>query len=161
VDLQVWVYHHILDDRKLTQHAWGCYSPSTPDWQRYTVMALYPVLRLFLRQAFGIDRKHYAKAVEHIESLLAEVEELLSDGRVSILGGETINYVDITFASFSALWLQPPGYGGGKADKVRIEREDAPRAMQADIERWIVSYPRVIEFIERLYQQERKHSTRT
>lgn len=155
VDLQVWVYYHILDDRKLTQHAWGCYSPGIPAWQRYTVMALYPVLRALMRMAFRITDAHYAKSVERIESILAEIDTLLADGRVSILGDDSINFVDITFASLSALWLQPPEFGRDMADRVRVDRESAPAAMQADIERWIGKYPAATEFIGRLYQQER------
>ena len=60
VDLQVWVYYHVLDDRKLTQHAWGCYSSAIPAWQRYTVIAIYPVLRMLLRRAFRITDAGYA-----------------------------------------------------------------------------------------------------
>ena len=155
VDLQVWVYYHILDDRELTQYAWGCSSPVIPAWQRYTVMAVYPVLRILLRKAFQITDAHYAKSVEHIEALLEEIDSLLADGRVSILGDDSINYVDITFAALSALWLQPPQYGLEKADRVRIDRERAPDAMKADIERWIDKYPNASGFISRLYEQER------
>lgn len=154
-DLQVWVYYHILDDRKLTQHAWGCYSPAIPAWQRYVVIATYPVLRILMRKAFGITESHYASSVKHIESMLAEIDVLLADGRASIVGDETINFVDITFAALSALWLQPPQYGLEKADHVRIDRERAPDAMQADIERWISSYPNASGFISRLYEHER------
>jgi len=157
VDLQVWVYYHILDDRELTQHAWGCNSPTIPAWQRYLVFALYPVLRFLLRKAFGITDAHYTKSVQHIETLLAEMDSSLADGRVSILGDESINYVDITFASFSGLWLQPPEFGREKADAVRIDRQRAPAAMQADIERWIESYPHATGFITRLYELQRKN----
>jgi len=155
-DLQVWVYYHILDDRELTLHAWGCNSPMIPAWQRYLVIALYPVLRFLLRRAFRISHDHYVKAVQHIETVLAEADQSLADGRVSILGDESINYVDITFASFSALWLQPPEFGLEKADAVRIGRQRAPAAMQADIQRWIESYPNATGFITRLYQSERR-----
>ncbi len=54
-DLQVWVYYHILDERELTLHAWGCDSPVIPAWQRYLVIALYPVLCFLLRKAFRIS----------------------------------------------------------------------------------------------------------
>lgn len=155
-DLQVWVYYHILDDRELTQHAWGCNSPSIPAWQRYLVIAAFPVLRVLMRRAFSISDAHYAKSVQHIEAILAEVEGLLSDGRVSILGDESISYVDIAFASMCALWLQPPGFGRDKADAVRIDRQRAPAAMRADIERWIETYPRATAFVNALYQAERK-----
>ena len=155
-DLQVWVYYHILDDRELTQHAWGCSSPSIPAWQRYLVIAVYPVLRALLRKAFSITDAHYAKAVQRVEAILAETDALLADGRVSILGDAAINYVDITFASMSGLWLQPPEFGREKADAVRIDRQRAPAAMQADIERWIEAYPRATGFISALYQSERR-----
>ena len=56
-NLQVWVYYHILDDRELTLHAWGCNSPAIPAWQRYLVMVLYPVLRFLLRKAFQYHRR--------------------------------------------------------------------------------------------------------
>jgi hypothetical protein len=156
VDLQVWAYYHILDDRELTQHVWGCNSPSIPAWQRYLVIAIYPVLKFFLRKAFRITQAGYTKAVQHIENLLAEIESSLADGRVSILGDESINYVDITFASMSALWVQPPQFGREKADDVRIERQRAPAGMQSDMDRWIESYPLASGFITRLYETERQ-----
>jgi glutathione S-transferase len=154
-NLQVWVYYHILEDRALTLHAWGCNSPSIPAWQRYLVIGLFPVLRSFLRKAFRISETAYAKSMQHIDSILAEADLALADGRVSILGGESINYTDITFAAFSALWLQPPQYGLEKADNVRVERQRVPAAMRADIERWIEAYPRATAFITRLYETER------
>lgn len=155
VDLQVWVYYHILDDRELTLHAWGCNSPLIPVWQRYLVLGLYPVLRFFLRKAFRISHTGYVKSVQHIEKILGEIESSLVDGSVSILGDEAINYVDITFASMSALWLQPPQFGREKADNVRVERQQAPVAMQTDIERWIQTYPLASGFVTRLYEFER------
>lgn len=153
--LQVWVYYHILDNRKLTQHAWGCYSPRIPAWQRYMVIGAYPVLRFLMRKAFRITDAHYAKAVEHIEQLLADVESMLLDDRVSILGDNEINFVDITFASLSALWLQPAEFGREMANEVRVDLENAPSAMNADRTRWIEKYPAASEFIHRLYQRER------
>jgi len=155
-DLQVWVYYHILDDRELTQHAWGCDSPSIPAWQRYLVIATFPVLRSLLRRAFSISDAHYAKSVQHIEAILAEVDGLLADGRVSILGDESVSFVDITFAAFTALWLQPPEFGRDRADAVRVDRQRAPAAMRADIERWIGDYPRASGFVTALYRSERQ-----
>ena len=46
-----------------------------------------------------------------------EIETRLADGRRSILGGDTINYTDITFAAFGGLWLQPGGYAGGQGGR--------------------------------------------
>ena len=80
----------------------------------------------------------------------------LADGRNSLLGGESINYTDIAFASFTGLWLMPEGYGGGKADAVRIERERRPEGMRGDVERWIDAFPRALRYVEQLYEQRRE-----
>jgi glutathione S-transferase len=155
VDLQVWIYYHILDDRELTLHAWGRNNPAIAAWQRLVLNLLFPVLRILIRKAFHITSRHYEKAASHIEALLAEVESKLADGRQSILGGNRLNFSDFAFAAIMGLWLQPPGYGGGKADAVRIERERCPARMAGEIENWNESYPRATGFIERLYAQER------
>lgn len=155
VNLQVWVYYHILDDKKLTQHAWGCNSPEIPAWQRYSAKLIYPVLCFLMRKAFRINEKNYQKSVKHIEEMLEEIDSSLAAGRDSILNDELLNFVDITFASLSSIWVLPRRFANGKSEHVRISREDAPVAMQADIVRWIENYPRAHAFIERLYQEER------
>jgi hypothetical protein len=154
-DLQVWVYYHILDERDLALHAWGANSPLVPYWQRLIVTALFPLLAFLIRKSFSISDGHYAKVVQNIERLLSDIDARLDGGNASILGGDTSNYTDITFAAMSGLWLQPEKYGGGKADACRIERDHAPARMREDIERWIKDHPASISLIERLYEQER------
>ena len=155
VDLQVWVYHHILNDRELTLHAWGCNNPAIPAWQRFLLRLVFPLQRLLIRKAFRITPKHYQRAVEHVDVLLGDVEEALEDGRRSILGGDSVNFSDLAFASIMGLWLQPGAYGGGKADSVRLEESRLPENMRADIERWKNRYPRSTEYIESLYEERR------
>ncbi len=149
--LQVWVYYHILEDRDLTLHAWGLHDSRAPAWQRLVLRALYPLLAALIRFSFKIDDTHYARSVARIEELLGEVDANLGDGRRSLLGGDMINFTDVAFAAFSGLWLMPEGYGGGKADDVRIERERAPEAMRVDIERWIQAYPRAVALVTNMY----------
>ncbi len=155
VDLQVWVYYHILDEKKLTLHAWGSNSPAIPAWQRLVLRLLFPLLRSLIRKSFRITQGRFEKSVEHIETMLATVESRLSDGRKSILGGKTLNFTDLGFAAIMGLWLQPPGYGGGKMDAVQIERERCPTRMRKEIETWSVSYPQTTGFIRQLYENER------
>lgn len=152
VALQVWVYHHILDDRDLTLHAWGCNSPVIPAWQRFFLRLVFPLQRLLIRKSFRISPTHYQRSVERVSTLLEEVEQALEDGRRSILGGE-LNFSDLAFASIMGLWLQPTGYGGGKADTVRLEESQLPEGMRSDVEHWKRRYPRSTEFIESLYAQ--------
>ena len=152
VSLQVWVYYHLLHDRELVLHAWGADSPATPSWQRVTLRVLFPLLAGLIRFSFKINDTNYARAVAHIEQLLADIDADLTDGRHSLLGGEDINYTDLSFAAFTGLWLMPEGYGGGKADAVRIERDQAPAGMRADIERWTDAFPRASSWVETLYE---------
>lgn len=154
-NLQVWVYHHLLEDRELALHAWGAHNPEVPFWQRLLLRPLFPVLAFLIRRSFRITPERYDKACQHIEALLAEMDATLSDGRASILGGERLNYTDYEFAAMSGLWLQPRNYGGGRADKVRIERSQAPSPMRADIERWIEEFPTAVSWVQSLYAEER------
>ena len=155
VDLQVWVYYHMLDHRELTLHAWGCNNPAIPAWQRWALKALFPLQRSLIRKAFRITPGHYRRAVGNISDLLAETEEKLADGRRSILGGDEINFTDIAFASIMGLWLQPEAYGAGKAETVRLERSRLPEQMLRDMEDWSDRYPLSTAFMERLYAERR------
>lgn len=153
--LQVWVYSHLLGHRKLTLHAWGCNSKRIPIWQRWTVIAMYPVLAAFIRKAFRLTPSHFEKATSNIEKILQDVEERLELGQNTILGAETIDYVDISFAAMTGLWLQPKGFGGGAADDVMLSRDQLPEKMRADVERWIATYPKTERFVQWLYREER------
>lgn len=152
VSLQVWVYYHLLQDRDLTLHAWGINNPDTPVWQRLMLRLLFPLQAAMIRFSFKINDTNFARAVARIESLFAEIEADLADERRSLLGGTDTNYTDLAFAAFTGLWLMPDGYGGGKADKVRIERDRVPAAMREDIERWQGAFPRTVSWVETMYE---------
>lgn len=155
VDLQIWVYHHLLAKRQLTLHLWGADDPAIPAWQRMTLRTLYPLLGILIRQAFRITPERHAKAVIHVDGLLAEVEEKLADGRTSILGGAEINYSDLAFAAIMGLWAQPTDYGGGRAAAVRVSYEQCPEAMRREVDSWRTRFPRSTAFICRLYEARR------
>ena len=158
VSLQVWVYFHILDERELTLHAWGVNNPDIPAWQRLSLKLLYPLLRFLIRKSFRITKANHEKSVSRISGLLSDVELKLSDGRKTILGGDKLNFTDFSFAAIMGLWVQPEGYGGGKADTVLIDRDLWPVGMIDEIESWSNSYPLSTAFIEELYRNERKTS---
>lgn len=151
--LQVWVYYHILQDRDLALHAWGANNPATPGWQRVALRALFPLQAAMIRFSFKINDTNFAKAVARIEKLVGEIDTRLADGRKSILGGDTLNYTDLSFAALTGLWLMPDAYGGGKADAVRIDRDKVPAAMRGDIERWIEAYPHAVSRVEAWYEE--------
>jgi len=154
-NLQVWIYYHLLHDRDLTIRVWGADNPLVPRWQRRALRLLFPLLAALVRYSFAINKEHYAKSVLHIEELLSNIDTQLADGRKSILGGNPTNYTDLTFAALSGLWMQSQGYGGGKAESCRIERDQLPAKMRADVERWVEDYPKATTFVTRLYAEER------
>lgn len=154
-NLQVWVYHHILEDRELALHAWGVDSPRVPGWQRWIMRPLFPLQSWLIRRSFRITPKGYEKACKYIEELLGEINETLADGRQSILGGDTPNYTDYAFAAMTGIWLMPAGYGGGKSEHVRIERSQATNPMRADIERWVEAYPQAVSWVQSMYADRR------
>ena len=153
--LQQWIYYHLLQDRKLTLHLWGANNPDVPAWQRGLMQLLFPLTAAYLRFALSISMERYNSASEHIEELLVDVDTRLADGRLSILGGDELNYVDITFASIMGLWAQPENYAAGTAADARVAANELPAAMRADIERWSEDCPRATAFIARVYEQER------
>ena len=155
VNLQVWVYYHLLDDRELTLRAWGANNPATPYWQRLALRVLFPVQRWLVRRSFRITDTHCQQSVERIEDLLREIDGWLEDERHSLLDNGEFNYTDIAFAALSSAWLMPQGFGAGKADAVRIEREAASDRMRRDIEAWCADFPRVVRFVERAYAEQR------
>jgi len=153
--LQVCLYYHILADRDLTLGIWGVNNPEVPGWQRPVLKILFPILSMLIRRSFRISEEHYAKAEQFIDELFGDIDTQLADGRKSILGGDTINFTDMTFAAYSALWMQPPGYGGAKAELCRINRDQMPDRMRADTDRWLEDHPKAAEFVERMYAEER------
>jgi len=153
--LQVWIYHHLLKDPALCKQAWGAYSDRIPAWQRWSVLVLYPVLEWFIRRSFQPDEARYAEAVDRIETLLAAVESELEDGRDNLLDGGEPDFVDITLASLSALWVWPEGFAGGRYDADRPSLEQLPAGFRSDRERWRERFPRTIAHVERLYAKQR------
>ncbi|MDH5305519.1 MAG: hypothetical protein OEW64_15645, partial [Gammaproteobacteria bacterium] len=74
VDLQVWVYSHLLQERDVVIHLWGANDPRVPWWQRAAIRPLFPLSRLFLQRVFALSDEHHAKAVRHIDELLADID---------------------------------------------------------------------------------------
>ncbi len=154
--LQVWIYHQILSHRQLTLHVWGRNCKRVPLYQRWLLVVMYPVLSVFIRKAFRLSPSHYERAKFKIESLLQDVEGRLANGQPTIIGSEEFDYVDITFAAMTGLWLQPKAYGGGMATEVMLGRDQLPDSMRADVEKWIANYPNVERYVQRLYAEERR-----
>ncbi len=153
--LQVWIYHRLLRHRELCLRLWGVDDPAIPMWQRQLIRWLYPMQARLIRNAFRIEDESFAREVAKIEELLVEMNGRLTTGARSLLGGDEPNYTDFAFAAMCGVWLMPAGYGGGRAEAVRLEREQLPPSMLMDVESWEAAYPEVVDFVTRLYAAER------
>ena len=156
VQLQVWVYHHLLKDPAKCKEAWGANSAVLPAWQRWTILALYPVLEMFIRRAFQPDEEHYGRAMEQIEKVLGDAESLLADGRQTLLGGDAPDFIDLTLASLSSLWSWPENFAAGRYAADRPPVRELPYGLRVDAERWRERFPAAAAHIDRLYREERQ-----
>ncbi|MGB5209981.1 MAG: glutathione S-transferase C-terminal domain-containing protein [Gammaproteobacteria bacterium] len=155
LSLQRWIYHNIIRDRELTLQAWGANDPKLPGWQRLAVRVGFPVLRGMIRRAFRLSDRAHRRVLIQISEFLQSMEDRLADGRRTLLGGDQISFVDLTLAGLSGIWLQPPGYGGGQAEGVRLSASSLPQGMIAEMQQWREQFPRVVALVERLYREER------
>jgi hypothetical protein len=153
--LQVWIYHHLLNDPALSKRAWGAENERLPGWQRWTVLIMYPVFESFIRRAFQPDREHYERAVERIDGLLGETEALLAEGRSTLLGGDEPDFIDLTLASLSSLWIWPDEFAGGIHAHDRIALDQLPPRMRSDMDGWRERFPATAAHIDRLYAEQR------
>lgn len=158
VDQQVWIYFHALKDPAFCKRAWGSHSPTLPAWQRLLVRFMYPFFEILIRRGFNPTKENYDKAVGRTEALFTEIEAMLSDGRQALLGGESTDFVDISLAALSILWLQPEPFTGGRFPEERIDPASFPMGMRDDGLRWRERFPMMTAHIERLYAEERVRS---
>lgn len=151
-NLQVWIYHHILPNRELTLHAWGANDPELALWQRWALRLCFPLDRAFIRRAFRITPKNFARSVEHIHATLADVEQRLEQHQY-LMAGHQPTFVDITFAALSSLWLAPEQFAAGRSSATRPPEHLLPAALKSEVADWTARYPRAVGLIQDLYEQ--------
>jgi len=66
---------------------WGVNDGTLPLWQRLSMMILFPAIRAWVRYGFKLRPGSHERIVKLIEEFLGELEQQLSDGRRTLLGG--------------------------------------------------------------------------
>ncbi|MCB1042428.1 MAG: hypothetical protein KDC35_05805 [Acidobacteria bacterium] len=153
VDLQRWVYGHVLAKPKFTLRAWGIKDPRVPLFQRLAILLLYPLLRMLMKRAFHLTPATLAKSRQRIEAYLENVEEVLAKG--PFLAETHLTMADIALASLSGVWIFPIQYGNGTCTAAIPPDSLIPEAMSCEISQWRKIYPITTAHIEKLYRNER------
>jgi len=148
-----WAYCQLFEDRDLTLQMWGFGEPAVPRWQRMLLPLLRPLLRATVRRMLYVTPATALRALERTRAVFDEIDARLADGRRYLLG-DTLSYVDITFASLGALAVLPEDYGGGALATRFPPAETLPAAWRDEV-REFRDRP-AGQFILRLYREERR-----
>lgn len=152
--LQVWIYTHLIDEKKLMLEAWGVNDTRVPWLQRVFIRLLYPVQVQLMKRAFRLSPGHYESAKGKILELLTDVDTRLHGDAASILGEAMPNYTDFAFAALSSPWIMPRNFAG-LARPYDLDYPDLPDGMRADVDEFRAAAPAAVAFIEKLYASER------
>jgi len=151
-DVRVWVYSRVFERRDLTLRSWGVEESRIPGWQRALLKALAPLLRFAVRRMLGVTPGRASRALERTRESFERVDALLADGRTYLMG-ESMSFVDITFASLAALAVLPPEYAGRSLGGRRLTLDDLDADWRAEVEAFRARPSG--QFVLRLYRQER------
>lgn len=100
------VYQAILPSASVTAQVFeGC-----PSWELVALRAGFPIWRSLLVRGLGITPDKCARSQVRLIELFREASDLL-DKSGAYLAGDTLTASDLTFASLSAIVLQPREYG--------------------------------------------------
>ena len=152
-DVRVWVYSRVFECRDLTLRSWGVEETRIPVWQRVLLRVLTPLLRFAVRRMLGVTPGRAARALERTRESFERVDALLADGRTYLMG-ESLSFVDITFASLGALAVLPPEYAGRSLRGRRLTLDDLDADWRAEVEAFRARPSG--QFVLRLYREERQ-----
>jgi len=151
-----WAYHRLFEHPALTLQLWGVDEPAVPAWQRALLPALRPLLQMAVRRMLRVTPSSAARALARTHAVFDEIDARLADGRRYLLG-DTISFVDITFASLGALAVLPDHYGGGKLATGFAPVESIDPTWREEV--LALRQRPAGQFILRLYREDRRLAT--
>ena len=94
------------------KEVWGLYQPGVPEWQKTILKMGSPLFRKLVTMKLNITEENGMKRWKEARKMIKEVDELLSDGRKTLLNTPEPTYLDFHFCSMASILLFPPEYGG-------------------------------------------------
>ncbi len=155
VDMRRCVYHVLLPHRSDMLRLWGAHDPTLPRWQRVFMRVFYPLMRLFVVRGLGVNEAEVAKSRERARVFLRDMEERLASGGPVLRRGP-LHSIDFQLAAASAIWVQPPQFGGPwYAEHYAIRRETWPEDARRELEALEAEFPHTTAWTRKLYAEER------
>eukprot|EP00095_Tigriopus_kingsejongensis_P011793 maker-scaffold71_size417697-snap-gene-0.14 protein:Tk11793 transcript:maker-scaffold71_size417697-snap-gene-0.14-mRNA-1 annotation:"hypothetical protein PTSG_06373" len=155
LDLRRYMYYHLLvlspKPNEVSMKVWGLYSPHIPQWQKYILKAVMPILRKLLINKANITPDGAADGWKQSQVTFKEMDALLSDGRKYLLETDYPTFVDVTYATLAALLALPDNYGG---QRVTPESRPDMSDLSAEYQKQIKAFRLTAsgKFILRMYK---------
>jgi len=120
---------NVLDFEK---EVWGLFQPGVPEWQKSILKICSPLFRKLVTLKLDISEENGMKRVKEARKTIDEIDELLSDGRTTLLNTEKPTFLDFHFCSMIAIILRPIEYGGGVINKKTFnpDMKDVPQKLK-------------------------------
>ena len=145
---------NVLDIEK---GVWGLFQPGVPEWQKNLLKIFSPFFRKLVTLKLDISEENGMKRLKEARKTIDEMDELLSDGRKTLLGTEEPTYLDFHFCSMVAIMASPDEYGGGILNRQTYDpsRNDMPQKLKD--EKTYLMTTRSGKFVMNMYAKYRHH----
>jgi len=137
------LYFHVLANRRLVT---GLFTQRGPWWGRAFYGALFPFVRIGIRQMYAIEPDNAARDKQRIDAGLERIDQLLDGKRYLV--GDTFSRADLTLAALAA-----PLVGPAENSMRWPSLEEYPPEVVALRERF--SRSRAHEHVLRMYREHR------
>jgi len=137
------------------KEVWGLFQPGVPEWQKFILKLGSPVFRKLVTMKLNITEENGMKRLKEARQTIDEIDELLSDGRKTLMATAEPTYLDFHFCAMVAIILRPPEYGGGIINKRTFDSgpKDMPQKMKEEKE--YLMNTRSGKFVMNMYNQYR------
>jgi glutathione S-transferase len=105
--VRLWTYFYILKQAELVQPLW---CQGVPWFERQLFPIVFRWMRSNVSQMYIINTESALEAHQRICKIFSQIEDLLSDGQVYLVGN-AFSAADLTFATLAAAVVMPNGYG--------------------------------------------------